>query len=103
MVPSVDHVVDGHHVGVVDTGERPGLAQHSGPEHGRGLRIVFGQPWIRRPDLLERHGPVQDQIARPPHHAHTAATEPRFQLEASVDDPSAGLPVVHGVEPTRCR
>jgi hypothetical protein len=80
----VHDVVDGHHVRMVQAGQRAGLTQGPFPRHPRRVRIeVRG----RDPDLLERHLAVQHRVAGPPHRTHAPDAEPLQQFEAAVDQP----------------
>lgn len=77
--------MDGHHVGVVDPGERACFAQDARTQGPGPLDVVLGQRGVRRAYLLERHVTVEGQVAGAPDRTHTAAAQPLHQLEAAVD------------------
>ncbi len=63
------HVVHGHHMGVHESGGRPCLAPEPLAAVGVGSQ--------ERAHRLDRHGAVQDRIARPVHGRHTARADHR--------------------------
>lgn len=92
---TVDDVVDDGDVRVLESGARPGLAQHPLAGLPRRVRIRRRHRRVERPDLLERDLAVQDVVPRPPDQAHPAAAQALQQFESAVDEPRVRRSSVH--------
>jgi len=82
----VHHVMEGDHARVVEPGRRPGLPKR--PLADRRL-LVVGQAGGQL-HLLDRHRPVEQDVLRPPHHAHAATAEERLEGVTAGDQPPVG-------------
>src|SRR5262249_19592583 len=75
LIAVYSHIMDGHHIGVLELGEGLGLAEEAASVAGRWRETA-------RPNELQRDVSAQFSVARPEHLPHSAGTEKLSDLVA---------------------
>src|SRR5262249_20011069 len=75
LIAVYSHIMDGHHIGVLELGEGLGLAEEAASVAGRRRETA-------RPNELQRDVSAQFSVARPEHLPHPAGTEKLSDLVA---------------------
>lgn len=96
VLGAVDDVVDGHHVGVLEAGQGPCLAQHPFAQGAGALGVRGGGGRVGGADFLQGDLTVQGRVVRPPDHAHAPAAELPQRLEPAVDQRPLCPSRIHG-------